>query len=45
MASFPVSLDNGSYLLSWADGGFEFTFMEFVDGAGWRVRAYGIGAE
>jgi hypothetical protein len=40
------SLENGRYLMSWADGGSEFTFvMEFVEPAGWRVRAYGIGAE
>lgn len=40
------SLDNGRYLMSWTDGGSEFTFeMEFLDGVGWRVRAYGIGAE
>ena len=39
------SLDNGRYLMSWIDGGSEFTFeMEFLDGIGWRVRAYGIGA-
>ena len=40
------SLDNGRYLMSWTDGGSEFTFvMEFVEPVGWRVRAYGIGAE
>ena len=40
------SLDNGRYLMSWTDGSSEFTFvMEFVEPVGWRVRAYGSGAE